>query len=334
MELRTLSILLVFCVGCSGGQGASTGVSGQSGADGSATGGAGGTAGGVLTADNFGMAFEDALCGPEVACHVWTNLAACETGMVFAESMQILSDVAAVHRGTIHFDSTAAAACLAGLPTYCFQPPVPFKDVNLAVDVFNNIPACATVFTGLVPQGGVCAINTECANQLGCVPNTPSCATAGVAACCPGTCEPQPPGLGSPQFPTVGQPCNSQAFCVPPAVCGPNLPEVCIMPPAEGEPCTNDTGCARLDDFCALQGTTTICVPTLADGAACDPSRILSENCVRADVCGSSNTCVPYAPPASCNTPCQAPLICAQTQVGAVCTTAMPGTTCTPGTSS
>jgi hypothetical protein len=240
MGQRTLWCVLaagVFLTNCgSSASGRGDQDAGQSGTGGSGSTGRGGTTGGALTVDSFGMAFEDALCGPEVACQVYANLATCEAATVFAESTQTLTQVAAVHRGRSRFDPTAAAACLAALPTYCFLPQDSLDKPYLSVDLFNSIPACFDVFTGLLSPGAACASSTECRNHTACAsPVETQCAYRG---CCPGTCVDYTITF---QVPTLGQDCSGNAVCVPPAVCRTSSTDIrgtCVMPPAEGEPCT------------------------------------------------------------------------------------------------
>jgi hypothetical protein len=325
--------VLVLCYfGCGGSNGVTQVDSGQLGTAGSSAAGTGGTTG-ALTVDNFGMAFEDALCGPEVACQVYANLATCEAATVFAESTQTLTDVAAVHRGTSRFNPTAAAACLAALPTYCFLPQDSLDKPSLSVDLFNSIPACFDVFTGLLSPGAPCASSTECANHTVCAP--PLTTECRPGTCCPGTCVDYTITF---QVPTLGQACSGDVGCVPPAVCrtsSTGISGACVMPPAEGEPCPASQGltCGRLDDYCS-QGSNPTCMRRIGTGTACDtPSMGLVAPCYLMDLCGGTDSsCYPVhtlGDPCSSVYSCPSPLTCVPSD-GGVCAAPTPGTACTP----
>jgi hypothetical protein len=336
--VRIIASVVLLCLACGGSSGAGhvdTGQRGGGGATGGEHGGADGAArpgtGGALTVDNFGMAFEDALCGPEVACQVYADLATCEAAMVFAESTQTLTQVASVHRGTSRFDPTAAAACLAALPTYCFQPLEALSRPYLPVDIFNSIPACFDVVTGLLSPGAACASSTECANHTFCAPPVGTQCSSG--ACCPGTCVDNTIVF---QVPTLGQDCSGIGVCVPPALC-----EVapmggtptCLMPAAEGEPCGVLLGitCGRLDDYCS-SGSNPTCTRRIGTGTACDtPAMGFVVPCNLMDQCGGTNsTCQRLqALGDTCSSSCPSPLNCTPSD-GGVCTAATPGSACTP----
>ena len=267
MTTRRLSyvVLLTWLSGC-GGSASSTSDrdGGPTGGGGSSTDGAGGSSsGGTGVVDRrlpHRRQLPDGVRGralrPDVACQVYTSMAACEAAMWFAESPQVLSQVAGVHSGKVRFDATAAAACLAALPNDCFVPQDKVGTLFLALDVFNSIESCFQAFTGLLPPGSPCGIPFECAYPAYCG------LAFSLMSCAPGTCAYVDGGVLT--FPTLGQACSSS--CAPPAICRSGT---CVMLAGEGEPCSPG-GCGRLDDFCPSNQTgSAVCQRRLADGGAC-----------------------------------------------------------------
>jgi len=207
----------------------------------------------------------------------------------------------AVAEGRAEFDPVAAQACLAGLAEIeCFRGNAYY------------VPACSSVFTGLVPLGGECFIETsgtwlECAEGALCA----------LRATCPGECvsEPIRGGAGDPC--TYSFECDLTLFC---------RDGTCTPSAGEGEPCTSHEEC----------GAGLICGPDGASATVClDPHAVTSPGgpCIYApgldtcpielvcicDGCMIAGTCVTTAPlGASCDTltPCGRWARC----VGGTCT--------------
>ena len=326
MTTRRLSyvVLLTWLSGCGGSasstsdrDGGPTGgrTSSTGGTGGSSSGGTGGAPGSTLTADNFPMAFEDALCSPDVACQVYTSMAACEAAMWFAESTQVLTQVAGVHSGKVRFDATAAAECLAALPTYCFQAQDQVGSQYLPLDVFNSIAVCFQVFTGLLPPGSPCGLFSDCAFPANCGP------AYSFMGCGPGTCTYVDGGVLA--FPTLGEACSTS--CAPPAVC---VSGTCVMLAGEGGAC-HAGGCGRLDDFCKTNqtGGSGVCQRRLADGGDCGDlltTGVAVDNpCILTDGCDGPGSPLTCAAGPTLGEPCNAGFC----DAGLICTFDPPGST-------
>lgn len=138
-----------------------------------------------------------------------------------------------VDAGRLAFDASVALDCLNG-----------FGGGSCAVDP----PACASVFTGLVPPDGGCVTATDC---------RPGAYCANVFVC-PSRCT---------VFRGAGERCSFQERCEAGLACFPadGGPEVCQRPTAAGRPCTDFDECG--DEALCLSGT---CVGRQADaGARC-----------------------------------------------------------------
>ena len=271
---RALGVALVVGVGCGGGAGGqiSTGGTGGNG-----QGGAGGSPASVALA-SFGQAFEEAYCGPLVACGVYPDLTNCQAGTLFAESNALLTAVGAVGRGTSHYDPTAAAACIAALPSTCIVNQDSLQatlSIDAPFDLLDATMACANVFTGLLGQGDSCQSSVECAaNVPNCSPIDQTSCT--LTSCCPGTCQPidniEPSAL---EPHTLGEDCTDNNLCWSPAVCS----GTCNVPPAEGATCDPSVmfPCQRLDDFCDVPAGATMgtCDKRLALGVSCESTKAI-----------------------------------------------------------
>lgn len=123
-------------------------------------------------------------------------------------------------------------------------------------------PACATRFTGTVPDGGDCLTDIDCASP-GAV-----CSADCKDACCAGTCE---------RKLRTGEACQLAESCEPGLVCTGTR---CVTGDA-GTPC--DRGSVNQCDFGTFcDGQTLRCTPTRAPGAEC--TSLLQ--------CGEDHTCV------------------------------------------
>lgn len=93
---------------------------GSGGMGGSSAGGSGGSEGAPLSsAAGFGPAFEHAMCEMLVPCGAYPDVATCEADTVFADGALLQTMVTDVQRGIVRYDASAAAACIAALPTGC-----------------------------------------------------------------------------------------------------------------------------------------------------------------------------------------------------------------------
>jgi hypothetical protein len=241
-----------------------------------------------ITFTNFGPAFDAAYCAPLVACSVYTTLAACEASTQFGETTEMVTAASDVENGIITYDATAAAACIAALPTECnaIQEDydsshfVPMSELNL----FTVTPACAGVFTG--HSTNICSFQWECPPGTGC--SAQDYCAAGT--CCSGTCMALTPPSAPTAAPLGGScPAGNPKDCLLPGFCGDG--NTCITLPGEGESCSTastDTLCGRLDDVCQPSisgGTTGVCVKRAPIGAQCATAQTSAGDCVLAAGC-------------------------------------------------
>jgi hypothetical protein len=150
--------------------------------------------------------------------------------------------------GRLAYDADAAGACLdAGRAAACSAPP--FTDAS-----------CDRVFTGLVPQDGVCTTAFDCAGGARCLDRVCD------AACCVGACGPPEPRPAPPLRSEVGGACATHGDCVDDAFC--DIDGRChAMPREPGERCL--FGCYYGDLFCDVERE--VCVRYGGVGDACGP---------------------------------------------------------------
>jgi len=292
---------------------------GSGGATGSSTGGStgsGGPGGAPLSsAAGFGPAFEHALCEMLVPCGAYPDVATCEADTVFAEGALLQTMVADVQRGIVRYDSSAAAACIAALPTGC-ETTEKFSGVGPlytgtygAFNLFEVIPACGGVFTGLAGPGQPCSF------WLDCTPAAPVCGRfvpcSENDSCCPATCQSPADGGVDYYLPhAVGESCRDDGLCLLPSLCD-STSGACVVAPAEGASCDPRSGypCGRMDDYCnssdgSAPGT---CVRRLSAGASCSlPSG--AEPCLWDAPCtGDPPICRPIG---GLGSPCSQQVLC------------------------
>lgn len=189
---------------------------------------------------SFGIWVAPTLCGPIFAGTVCSS-----EGL---DLTSIEADVAAVGTG-LSYDSNAAAACLAAPWTLC---PERYNDVSTP-------PPCGAVFGGLVPDGGACEFDLECA--------VGACSRPGGG--CAGMCAPP----STPPPPVVVHP---GSFCAFGAGCGEDAGLTC-----DGQFCRGDAG---VGDLCGphpfygfyqcsaglfCDPASGSCQPQIAQGGAC-----------------------------------------------------------------
>ena len=324
------------------GVGGSHGSGGTGGSSSIGSGGSGGSGGAPLSsAAGFGPAFEHAMCTMLVPCGVYPDVATCEADTVFAEGALLQTMVTDVQRGIVRYDSSAAAACIAALPTDCetsqrFPGVGPdYTGTYGAFNLFEVIPACVGVFTGSAGQGQPCSF------WLDCTPAAPVCGRFAPCyendSCCPATCQnPADGGVNYYVTHAEGEACRDDGLCLLPSVCDPTS-GVCVVPPAEGAGCDLATTypCGRMDDYCSSSSVSArgTCVRRLSAGASCDlPS--IADPCVWNAPCltdsrTGQSTCTPLAAglgsPCATNILCPSLLVCGAT---GTCGVAKPGPNC------
>lgn len=270
------TVLLFGCGGAkSGGGGDSSPDGGGAGGANTPDGGSGGTrdaAGPVNTLDDYAAAYGDALCSFLERCsadYVHVDADSCrayQTAVALNGTVAGIRD--AVAAGTWTFDVQAAQACVDRLRSG-------------VCDVIESDP-CYALVHGLVPLGGACKQNIDCAEG--------SCG-AGSGTPCPSTCVPF--------VETAGADCT-QAGCDPAKGLGCNaVSHVCEAPvpnAAVGQPCGFDLqsggaiSCATGLYCTGFDVTTGVCAEPVAAGSPCTTGQL----------CADGQTCVGKAPDAVC----------------------------------
>ena len=226
----------------------------------------------------------------------------------------VLDRQKAIAAGTLAFDAAAARSCLDALHALMANDPCTPWDSPAAVLAG---PSCRGVYRGLVPIGGTCANDLECAGGY--------CDTRGRNSTCGGSCNP---------FIATGQPCPSGAGCLPDDACdqfqGGAVPRTCqpaVRPgdpigtahrSAAGGPCLTRLSCVP-GLLCTgpfqWNGTANVghCAAPLDVGQPCDPS-IQYSGCAGDLTCDTvSRTCLAAGRAESdCDYyhPCRAHLYC------------------------
>ena len=317
--------------GGAGGEGGGSGAGGVG--DLGMDGGGDADAGAGAPALQFGQDFEAAFCAGQVACNVYADAADCRAGTLFDQSSWILTAAAALHRGTVTFDPTAAAACIAALPTNCLVTMYTgsaLGGTNASFNFFDIIPACQGVITGLQGMGDPCAGDLECA------PGTPSCGGALVSCfqasgCCSGTCQAVAGWTARHTPHAIGENCSDNNLCQLGSVCGGTGP-TCVVLPGPGGTCGPDSfyGCGDLREYCTADaiGTTGTCVRRLPPGASCASASVGGDPCQLDSPCsGSPNpSCTSFTD--TLGTPCnglcayglECPTnVCVPVEIGSAC---------------
>lgn len=226
---------------------------------------------GGLTADarSFCMAIIDATANHQYACQGGSRDAVNAQVRALDYCNGVATVIGASH---VTFDAEVAAACLADIAGF---------------DCWQNAYAsdnCRNVFTGTVPEGGVCYQ----AMTMGAQECAPGTVCIGAATDCTGTCM---ASTIMPRLVAIGMPCTGSAECV-----GDNGALTCVgpdgpiasgsgtcQPPAATGPCYFDSDCST--SFCSgATGTAAgTCQAAKHVGDACEPS---------AGQCGPGTWCV------------------------------------------
>jgi hypothetical protein len=204
---------------------------------------------------------------------------ACEGGAREAYTAQIQAldfcNTAGAIIGASHvaFDADAAAACVADFAHLeCWQNA-------------NASTSCRKVFTGTIPEGGVCYPSLPMGAQE-CVPGT-ICSAVGTD--CTGTCV---PGTLTSRPVAIGMACTGSSTCVGDegalTCAGPNGPIASgagtCQAPADSGPCFYDSDCSSNVCQGAIGTTAGTCQAAKRLGDTCEPS---------AGQCGPGTYCVP-----------------------------------------
>lgn len=221
----------------------------------------GSSGGGPVAVDDFERELLDAVCTFAVACEEMPDRATCLAAkplLNFDAFATLEVDVAA---GTATYDGQAARACIDAFKRFASCKATQIGDPQLAVAV------CGRVFLGMVPPGGACFFNEECADRGICA--RIDCTAQG---CCAGTCVARPAPI-----PAGGYCSNSVPYeeCVEGTVCS-NASHTCEVPVAPGARCTESDICVvpyecRNIDSATLVGT---CTPPPDRGQPCGTAGI------------------------------------------------------------
>jgi len=295
-----------------------------------------GSAGPTLPADELADAIVAAQCEHAVTCGDMPDQATCLASR-HADNI-LLTTVADILDGTIHYEEHRGAACVAFLRDRpCFDSGGDY--VSAVVDL--NLPhdnQCILMFDGTVGDGQTCNARDQCAAFGDCF--GPACDWH--TSCCTGTCAAHPiVGIGDSctgahcpdgaycedtcklQITTEGASCNETDACAPPLACvisRATLMGTCVRqppPPPGGCPCANG-------EVCNSTGT---CVPRALVGEPCADA----SSCVGyADCLGSPSVCVARILPGQpCMIAVGAPICLGDaTCINGVCTLPPAGVAC------
>lgn len=203
----------------------------------------------MLPPEQYTDAVEAAECEAMVRCEEVEDAATCDVANVRVnQDQQTL--LAAIADGTVSYDAEAAARC------------VDFIAMQMCTfPGFHVDSPCDDVFTGTVPPGGACFIDTQCAAGGTCNQDNPNCDTT--TSCCVGTC------AGSFSESPIGGPCgDNMHYCSIDSYCGGTTCAALVA--TEGAACTDVEACANPMicnvNFMTGMGT---CKTPAATGAAC-----------------------------------------------------------------
>jgi hypothetical protein len=267
-----------------------------------------GETGPTLAADALADEIVAAQCEHAVTCLEMPDQATCVASRP-ADNI-LLTTVADILAGTIHYDAHAGAACVAFLRDRpCAFSTGTFYSAVTRLYLPHRNP-CIRMFEGTVGDGETCNAQAECAAYGDCF--GPSCDW--YTSCCTGACSARPVvGIGDrcdtahcpddaycsgaddftckTQITTAGAMCNASDACAPPLACvfqAHDLPGTCVQ-----EPTPSPTGgsCPCFDTDMCEAGT---CVPKPGVGEPCGPMG----ECVGYAACiGIGTTCVAPIPP-------------------------------------
>jgi hypothetical protein len=194
----------------------------------------------AVPVEQFIARYLEANCVSLVNCRFWPSAETCEADLLPTYVRSLQNTVAAVAAGRIHYDPSAAMACLLA--------------VAAQQCVFGaSAPACATVFSGTLDDGSRCIVNNECKSRR--------CGSyaAGGGCCTVGTCLPRI---------APGQPCTGADYCSDGYYCGaPTAGEsTCRALLTEGQACATQIEC---DSSLRCDRASRTCVSYSPLGAAC-----------------------------------------------------------------
>jgi hypothetical protein len=270
--------------------------------------------GGSIAVEDVLLEVERAECSWFTRCHLLGTQSPCP-----ADEFSVSPDlvVVSVQAGRLGYDGNGAADCVDGIRSASCD--------RFAFDA--TVGRCdRQSFQGLVPVGGTCFFEEECADHGGCG-NRPVGCNPGIM-CCAGTC-----GAARAVDIPVGSSCASGA-CVEGAYCAQPAQVCTAASDVEGMPCTSGPQCAFPLRCLFDPGSTTVqhCQRPVGDGGACDPSvpdicQLVYETCDTA-----SRTCRPRPGlNQACTVACIDGLECLNSvcvprgEVGAPCGGANPG---------
>ena len=240
--------------------------------------GCGGGGADELAIEDYHAEYETALCRNSAACGVFVDEAHCagatfDTGFNYSAATLVGGVVA----GLIAYDAAQARACIDAIAA---------RSCAWNEALFDE-PACETVFTGTVIDGGACNGPAECVSGH-CLYGL----CDAQVMCCPGTCSARPDKA-------VGDACGFDDECAPGLFCaiaGPNL-DTCQPHATSGEECWEARGCDRTSLCMGFEGGIDpgTCLTAPGSGEACDTSdtwacRNSNERCDPASL-----TCIPLA---------------------------------------
>jgi hypothetical protein len=215
----------------------------------------GGAGGGPVAVDDFESELLDAVCTFAVTCEEMPDRATCLAAKPFLNFDAFATLEVDVAAGTVTYDGQAARACIDVFKRFTSCKATQIGDAQVALAV------CRRAFLGMVPPGGACFFNEECADRGTC-----SSTTCTTPECCAGTCLARPAPI------PVGSYCSNSVYeeCVEGSVCS-NASNACEVPLAPGARCTASDTCVvpyecRNIDPATLVGT---CTPPPETGQPC-----------------------------------------------------------------
>jgi hypothetical protein len=231
--------------------------------------------GGPVSVETIRAELEAAQCEYAVRCGYMPDKDVClNLSSADQELLQLLADVVF---GTVTYDDAAARTCVNAIKAQsCDALPSVEKATN---------DACRAIFTGMVPEGGACVVNEECAGESFCDTTEPM----GGGACALGKCAPVKDLVSVGGDCSMGS-CVAGAYCDPGDGAGGSAP-TCTERNDNGEPCNQPDACLE-GQRCNLGGDDK-CFKLSAEGQPCNPNLAVG-SCVRVDnFCDpTSKTCV------------------------------------------
>jgi hypothetical protein len=237
--------------------------------------------GNELTPSEFFTQSESIICSFQVECGQLPDRETCRALLDTADEAAEAQN--AIDSGRAAFDAEAANACLDALRAQ-------LTCKVAAYGLFAAPAPCAERLTGLVPVGGACFADAECAGDAACDgENSAGSCSAGT---CVATGRPPPPAGEGDDCTEAG--CAAGLFCLREV-----LHATCTRIGSEGEPCQG-LGTCRDGFACDAPYGFEIgsCVAPAYRGAACDPALDFVACDLITDVCDpTAERCVPRPRP-------------------------------------